>query len=162
MRPEFRKLTLLPTQLTTPTTLSIVESIMTEPQNPQDDSQDGGQNSSQNNAPNGGYGGDQSQYQQGCPQNYGPQGFQQQPARPWYKQVWFIAVVSIVALIILFVGGCMAFFGKVASDASDELDQQIGQEHTVTYVVEGDITDASVGYMKNLNEMSEIGSISSV
>jgi len=156
-------------------TPSIVKSIMSEPQNPQD----GGQNSSQNNAPNGGYGGDQSQYQQGYPQNYGqqqyqqqypqgypqnygPQGFQQQPAKPWYKQVWFIAVVSIVALIILFVGGCMAFFGKVASDASDELDQQIGQEHTVTYVVEGDITDASVGYMKNLNEMSEIGSISSV
>ncbi|RIX35193.1 hypothetical protein D3M95_04790 [Corynebacterium falsenii] len=63
--------------------------------------------------------------------------------------------------MILFVGGCMAFFGKVASDVSDELDQQIGQEHTVTYIVEGDISDASIGYMKNLNEMSEIGSISS-
>lgn len=63
--------------------------------------------------------------------------------------------------MILFVGGCMAFFGKVASDVSDELDQQIGQEHTVTYIVEGDISDASIGYMKNLNEMSEIGSTSS-
>lgn len=63
--------------------------------------------------------------------------------------------------MILFVGGCMAFFGKVASDVSDELDQQIGQEHTVTYIVEGDISDASIGYMRNLNEMSEIGSISS-
>lgn len=91
---------------------------MTQPQQPQ--------NYPQNNG--------QPQYQQ--------QPYQQPPKKPWYKRLGCIIPLAIVAVMILFVGGCMALFGKAASDVSTEMDK----EHTITYSVEGDAQDALVTY----------------
>lgn len=75
-----------------------------------------------------------------------PQGYYQQPPapkkKPWYKRAIIMVPLTLIVLLVLFVGGCSALFSK----AADEVDKDMNAEHTITYQISGDTTDANVTY----------------
>ncbi|MGV0868744.1 MmpS family transport accessory protein [Corynebacterium kalidii] len=87
----------------------------------------------------------QQQPQQGQPNHnqMPPQGYIQAPQKkPWYKRAIIMVPLTLIALVILFAGGCMALVGT----AVNEVDKDMNAEHTITYQISGDTTDANVTY----------------
>lgn len=90
----------------------------------------------------------------GNPQNAGPYGGQPglhgQPQvvyvpeqkKPLYKRPGCLIPLILAIIALLIVGGCMAMLGG----AANEVDKQLNAEHTITYAIEGDATDATVTY----------------
>lgn len=64
------------------------------------------------------------------------------PKKSWYKRPGCIIPLVLVVLLLIFMGGCAALFGKVANDVSNDLDR----EYEVTYVMEGDFTNGLATY----------------
>ncbi|WP_295628952.1 MmpS family transport accessory protein [uncultured Corynebacterium sp.] len=68
--------------------------------------------------------------------------YMQEPKKPLYKRPGCLIPLVLAIIAIVIVGGCMALFGS----AVNEVDQQMNAEHTITYSIEGDATDAMVTY----------------
>lgn len=79
------------------------------------------------------YPGPQQPYPGGPPPQY------QQPKK---KKVWPWILGGVILVFILFIGGCLAFFGGVAN----EIDKESQRTVEVTYRVTGDGGPASVTY----------------
>lgn len=90
--------------------------------------------------------GGQPQYQQQGPGQMPPQGYYQQPPaptkKPWYKRAVIMIPLTLVVLLVLIIGGCTALVGG----AVNEVDKQMNTDHTVTYSITGDATDATATY----------------
>lgn len=71
-----------------------------------------------------------------------PQGYQLVQKKPWYKRPIIMIPLTLLVLLILFMGGCMALIGG----AANEVDKQMNAEHTVTYKVTGSHQDALITY----------------
>lgn len=82
------------------------------------------------------------------PQNHPQQQWQQPiypPKKPWYKRAIIMIPLTILAIFVLFMGGCMALFGS----AANEVDKKMNEEHAVTYKITGDANDATASYTAN-------------
>lgn len=96
--------------------------------------------------------------QYGNPRNAGPYAggepgqphvvYVQEPKKPLHKRPGCLIPLILAILLLLIAGGCMAMLGG----AANEVDKQLNAEHTITYAIEGDATDATVSY--HVDEMN--------
>ncbi|AWB82251.1 hypothetical protein C3B44_07695 [Corynebacterium yudongzhengii] len=80
-----------------------------------------------------------------------PEGYEIRQKRPWYKKPGCIIPLIIVIIILLFMGGCTALFGKAANDVNEEMNT----ERAITYEVDGDATGALVTFINTDGNMSQ-------